>query len=296
MPPEDIELFQRFTYRLLARQLADTTEVFGSDSESMLGSMSDMAADARELLRLQQPDEASSRGRQNKLRSLEQSVADAVVLVSDMDQAVESADQVRTATSTAVDELVGRVGAIKSVKEDVQFMALNTTVKCARMGDAGKPLQVIAVELRLYAKKLESIAEESLQTLRTLAQEVENVDGGMASTNAKSKLEKALARLRAAADIAENSIRKITAQGTDVVELLSKAEGELNFESELGNVLVDATASLRERAGEEFTGTAEIAAPLKELLDEIARSYTMSRERDVHAEFVQARAQTMLAA
>jgi hypothetical protein len=175
-------------------------------------------------------------------------------------------------------------------------MALNTTVKYARMGDAGKPLQVIAIELRLYAKKLELIAEESLQTLRSLAQEVENVDGGMASTNAKSKLEKALARLRAAADIAENSIRKTTVQGTNVVESLSKAEGELNFESELGNVLVGVTASLRERAGEEFADTMEIATPLNELLGEIARSYTMSRERDVHAEFVHARAQTMLAA
>ncbi len=296
LSPEEGEVLRRFTCHLLAEQLADTTEVFGRDSGSMLSNMSDMAADARELLSLQQPDGASSTSCQNKLRSLEQSVADAVVLVSDMDQAVESADQIRTATSAAVDELMGRVGAIKGVKEDVQFMALNTTVKCARMGDAGKPLQVIAIELRLYAKKLESIADESLQTLRSLAEAVASIDGGMASTNAKSKLEKALARLRAAADIAENSIGKITAQGTDVVESLSKAEGELNFESELGNVLAGATVLLRERAGEEFMGTVEIAGPLKELLDEIARSYTMARERDVHAQFVEASSQTMLAA
>ncbi len=104
---------------------------------------------------------SADESRGGSLRSLEKSVGEAVALLADMDEAAECADQIQKEASVAVDELVGRVSAVKSVKEDVQYMALNTTVRCARMGDAGKPLQVIAVELRLYAKKLDSTTDET---------------------------------------------------------------------------------------------------------------------------------------
>ncbi len=140
-------------YGLLAAQMTDTADGFRRDSYALLSNMTEIGKDALELLRLQQTQGTSSSGNCRNLRSLEQSVADAITLVNDVEKAVASADQVRKATALAVDELADRVDAIKSVREDVQFMALNTTVSSSRMGDAGKPLQVIAVELRIYAKK-----------------------------------------------------------------------------------------------------------------------------------------------
>ncbi|HML28599.1 MAG TPA: hypothetical protein PKE16_07140 [Hyphomicrobium sp.] len=276
---------QKFICGLLAAQLADTAEAFTRDSHAMLANMSDMASDARSLLECQQTQSASSASG-NNLRSLERSVADAMLLVTDVEQAVADADSIRRATALTVDELLRRVDTIKSVREDVQFMALNTTVSCSRMGDSGKPLQVIAIELRLYAKKLDAIADVTLEALRVLGQEVANLDTEKTEISSKSKLESAVARLRNAADLAETSLAAIMEQGTEVVETLSKAESELNFDVDLGDVLSNAVTALHELAGEDVGDVEDILDPLQEVLNAIAQSYTMARERDIHAEFL----------
>ncbi len=273
--------FTQFICRLLAAQLADTAQDFERDSHVMLANMAEMAADAQSLLRLQQTQGSSDS--HNNLRSLERSVADAEILVTDMEQAVAAANDVRSATALTVDELLRRIDTIKSVREDVQFMALNTTVSCSRMGDAGKPLQVIAIELRLYAKKLDSIADVTLAALRSLGEDMAHLNTDRAETSPKSKLEGAAARLRDAADLAESRLATIMGQGKDVVDSLAKAETELNFDTELGNVLSTSAASLQLLAGEEDIDVADILDPLKSLLDTIAATYTMARERDVHA-------------
>lgn len=284
-PADAGERTERFLSNLLATQLADTAKAFERGSRSMLNDMSEMAADAQGLVRVQHVEDASSGGAQGNLRSLEQSVADAVALVTEMEQAVSSADEIQQAAVATIEQLMGRVDALKNVKEDVQFMAVNTTVSCARMGDNGKPLQVIAVELRVYAKKLEVIADATLQALRSLGQQVMDLGRGSSQSNARSKLESAATCLRAAADLAESGRAKIGEQAETVVKSLSKAESELNFETELGEVLKHVAGSLRETAGERQIEVDDIADVLQPILDEIARSYTMARERDVHAKF-----------
>lgn len=277
---------RRFTYRLLAAQLADTSQAFDHDASKMLRYISEIAADTEDLLKLQRADSSDDTGARDGLRSLEERVAEAVTLVSDMDQATASANGIRRSASLAVDELVARVSSIKSVKEDVQFMALNTTVRCARMGDAGKPLQVIAIELRLYAKKLDTVADQTFKSLKTL--ESAAIASGEEEGNqgdAKPKLEAAAARLRVAADVAESNLAVVTGHCRDVVESLSQATSQLNFKAEFGDVLSETAEYLFSQAGDEITDTDEIAGTVSELLERIARSYTMAREREVHAEF-----------
>ncbi|MBS0253003.1 MAG: hypothetical protein JSR78_18245 [Proteobacteria bacterium] len=276
------ERFAKFVCRLLATQLADTADGFERDSRGMLANMSGMAADAQSLLRLQQTQGSSVS--HNNLRSLERSVGDAEILVTDMEQAVATANDVRSATALTVDELLRRIDAIKGVREDVQFMALNTTVSCSRMGDAGKPLQVIAIELRLYAKKLGSIADVTLAALRSLGEDVANLNSDRSQTSSKSRLESAAARLRDAADLAESGLATVVRHGTDVVDSLSQAESELNFDAEFGNVLSTSATSLHALAGEGDIEVADILGPLQDIFDAIAATYTMARERDIHAQ------------
>lgn len=275
--------FAKFIYRLLAAQLADTAGDFERDSGVMLANMSSIASDAQSLLRLQQT-QGSSDGH-NNLRSLERSVGDAEILVLDMEQAVAAADDVRSATALTVDELLRRIDTIKGVREEVQFMALNTTVSCSRMGDSGKPLQVIAIELRLYAKKLDSIADVTLAALRSLSEDVAHLNAARSQASSKSKLAGAAARLRDAADLAESGLATAVGQGKDVIDSLSQAESELDFDAEMGNVLSASAAALHAMAGEGDVDVTDIIAPLQSLLDAISATYTMARERDVHARF-----------
>ncbi len=48
------------------------------------------------------------------------------------------------------------------------MMALNTTLKCARIGETRKPLGVIAVELRQHAIHLEKSAAQTTSSLEGL--------------------------------------------------------------------------------------------------------------------------------
>ena len=85
---------------------------------------------------------------------------------------IETADGLTRETSHRVAEtarvLSGRLGAVQSIKTDVLFMALNTSLKSSRLGDAGRPLAAIAVELRSQAGQLERIANICGGTLREL--------------------------------------------------------------------------------------------------------------------------------
>jgi hypothetical protein len=55
-------------------------------------------------------------------------------------------------------DLAAQIAGIQNMRADVQMMALNTTLKCSRIGETGKPLGVIAVELRAHAIHLETSA------------------------------------------------------------------------------------------------------------------------------------------
>jgi hypothetical protein len=60
----------------------------------------------------------------------------------------QAAEEVSRSAAVSARELTERIAGIQNIRADVQMMALNTTLKCSRIGETGKPLGVIAVELR----------------------------------------------------------------------------------------------------------------------------------------------------
>lgn len=283
--PEDARRrLDAYVCGMLAAQLTDTAEIFEAEATRVLAQMDSMASDTQRLLQMQQLE--SKQEQDGDLRSLEQSVAKALVLVTGMDKAAEGADLIQQSTSKAVHDLVARIGRLKDVKDDVQYMALNTTLRCVRIGDAGKPLQVVASELSLYAKMLEAAANGTLEALQTLAQTAAGSAGGSGTrSNARDELEASVARLRAAADVVEHDLGDATSQGRNLVSSLARAGEKLDFKEALVDVVYEAADALKERAGEVEADSCGIEEPLQEILDRVARTYTMARERAVHAEF-----------
>jgi hypothetical protein len=162
-------------------------------------------------------------------------------------------------------------------------MALNTTLKCARIGDAGKPLSVIAIEMRSHAGLLETSAQRALATLEALAADAirmaedpgEGGSAGAALTAATERLRKANATVEA--DLAE-----VAQQGETVVRALGDAAARLDFHGEIGKAL-DAAAEMLNR-GQLGVDPAD-ADPelLADLLQTLAKAYTMAQEREIHA-------------
>lgn len=268
---------------LLAAQLAAAAADFHRDAAQIHQSMAGIATNATELLRLRELAVGRTASGEGFLDRMTGHLGQALGLVDRMETADADALATGRAAVAAVADLTRRIAELQAIKTDVQQMALNTTLKCARIGDAGKPLSVIAIEMRVHASLLEGSAQRALVTLEALAADAgrmaEDNGGGVAGaalTNATERLRKANATVEA--DLAE-----VAQQGEAVVRGLKEAAGRLDFHGEIGAAL-DAAATVLDRGQAAAAAGAQAdPAMLAEILQAVAKSYTMAQEREIHA-------------
>jgi hypothetical protein len=266
---------------LLAAQLAAAAADFNRDSAQIHQSMAGIAVDASELLRLRDLAFGRGGGGEAFLDRMIVQLGEALDLVGRVEGAEDAAVATARAAVAAVEALSRRIAALQAIKTDVQQMALNTTLKCARMGDPGKPLSVIAIELRSHAGLLEASAQRALSTLDQLAAAAGELVADHAESAAGEALTVATERLRKANTTVEADLSALAEQGAKVVRALEDAAARLDFKGEIGAVLETAAQSLQAPAA----GPLEAAdgATVGEILQAIAKTYTMAQEREVHA-------------
>jgi hypothetical protein len=277
---------------MLADQMDDIAVNFHREAARITGNLAGLAVDSAQAVQLQS---ASGAGGQSGLRGLEDGVAQAVSLASDLAEASRNADAIGRLTGQAVDGLAERVSVVRMVKADVQRMAINTSLRCSRLGEAGKPLNVIASELGAHAGRLDGDAEKTLVALDGLqgaATDLASVlasDGGETDHGLTDRLQGAAVQLRQAADVVDRDLGELAVRGADLAEALGQTEARLKLAEDLGDVLAAAAHALRERAGRLAPGEALAFSPAyTELMGRIHQQYTMARERIVHAPYVEA--------
>jgi len=89
-------------------------------------------------------------------------------------------------------------------------------------------------------------------------------------------------RLREAGDKVEADLASVAREGDAVVEGLRHASARMDFQREIGEIVDEVARALAQGADDEPSMTADIAAPLNDLLAKIAKRYTMAQEREVH--------------
>jgi hypothetical protein len=280
----DPEIQSRLTAKvagLLRAQLEAAEADFDRDSSALSAGMEDIAGDAAEILKLGDLALGRSGGEQALLERMSNGLAQAGRLVADMEAADCSVMETGQAAAAAAAALGQRVAALQAIRRDVQHMALNAAIKCARIGEAGRPLAVIAVELRMHAQQLEESANCALDTLQGLSAASERLVLEEAGASAGAVLARAAERLKAAGAAAEAEVAAVTGQGETVVSRLRSAVRELDFQGEIGAAMREAAAALAEEAAGRH-GPVD-AALLAEVSEQITRSYTMAQERRVHA-------------
>ena len=291
LPDEPRQRARAFTHRLLGAQLAATAEDFHRDVSRIGANVAGMASDASELLRLRDVAYGPSDGTEtNFLKALEANVGQALGLVDDVTRGEQAAEDVSRSAASAVRELTERIASIQNIRADVQMMALNTTLKCARIGETGKPLGVIAIELRQHALHLEKSAGHTVAALDGLFAAAEALgrrdadqaegEGGVAT--AATVLGSAVSRIGKAGDGVEAALVAAAQQGAGVVEMLNRAAGRFDFHNQIGSVLDKTAEELFDLAGDDEIATDDIAPALRPLMARLAKEYTMAQERDVH--------------
>ncbi len=280
--------------RLMAEQLGDAMTDFDREVSEIIASMSGLAADARALLKLRDLAYGEGGDSQNGfLRVLAQRLEQATALVEEIETTEREVLKTGHASGDAAQILAGRLAAIQTMKADVQYMALNTTLKSCRIGEAGRPLSTIAVELRAQAGHLEQIANQSLQTLNKLiaaaAALIQNRPGQEGYTSAAEEATAALGaaarRICDASDRTETDIIKLAERGGSVLELLNRSTGRFGFQEEIGEALDHVAADLTHLAINAERCGGDIEGVLASVLAQLSASYTMAQERAVQENF-----------
>jgi hypothetical protein len=271
--------------QLAAAQMQETVADFQRDCRKVLETMSRFVDDARDILALrEQMQRQSDGGNANFLSGLEVNVAAASNVVGNVHETSRQADGVAQSTGSTAQSLLQGIEVIRAIKTDIHYMALNSNLRCSKLGDEGRSVNVVSAELRFFAEKLEEPANKVLGELQHFEHAADTLtqDRDAAGGDVSQPLNEALAAIRQVSSRMDASIGEFEREGQEVFSKVSAAIGTLDFESELGEVLDDCVQAANE-LGELAEGDiSDLSAEVASLSSRIFRIYTMASERDIH--------------
>jgi methyl-accepting chemotaxis protein len=163
-------------------------------------------------------------------------------------------------------------------------MALNTNLRCSKIGEAGKAINVVTTELRNFAAQLDESADKilvELQTLEKAAQKLNTIEEADGDYSLDQRLEKAMGNIRAVGDRMDTEMVALADQSRTAVSQMDASLARLNFKAELGEAL---RACAYEIAPvDEIDEAPGLERAVGDIGARIARLYTMVSERELHA-------------
>jgi hypothetical protein len=290
IPAQDAARIRALMGVLLAAHLDATLLDFNREVTQINTGLEGLSRDATALLSLRDVaygQNATEAG--GFLRSLEQRVGTAVRLATEIEEADALARDTGKQAASAARILADRLGAIQMMKSEVQYMALNTTLKSTRLGDAGRPLSTIATELRAHAGYLEGTANSCVTALKTLIETASGLSSELPETmvvedqSVGAALSAAIDRINAAAGTTERDVAVLSANGEAVLNLLQDSRHGLEFHDEIATSLGLVGEDLHGLAASAQPCDDNIRIPLTAAFAKLGAIYTMAQEREIHA-------------
>jgi hypothetical protein len=188
------------------------------------------------------------------------------------------------------------------VEADIRIMGLNTTLKCGRLGAIGGALGVIAKELRRCggdtAVQATAVVTE-LQQMSSLASEMaegkRRQDDSTIDTVAQEMVIALDYLARTAPSLAE-ALSRLEQDSDSVAGLLDAAAADFAVRHEIGEALHRAGAEAASIAKRVDNSACDVAEPTARLLALLSRTYTVPREREIHARYALVPPDTAVAA
>ncbi|OAN65384.1 hypothetical protein [Sphingomonas sp. TDK1] len=274
---------------LFAAQASDTIEAFQAESRRLTESLRGIAPSAAQLLEIKAEGDREQTGGDNSvfLGALEKSVADVAQVTARLRDADAKAQTLGGSTSDSAERLAQRLRVVHRVNHDVHLMAWNTDLRCHRLGDEGKALAMVASEIRGFATTLATISAEIRQSVESLVAAVtalrdpEAEHGG----DAAEALTDSLACIRDGAQRMRDGMAGLTEDAAAVNRILETTTSNVDCEAAFGDKLRSVVLQLKLFGTPCGDAEGGVEAALAELLDGMARSYTMAREREIHQRF-----------
>jgi hypothetical protein len=273
---------------LVHDQLNEIARDFDRDCTTVVKTIMSFNSDINGLLSLHgemEPRDGKSADR--AMRVLETDIVAARAVVRDIELAADKANTLGLGTISTVRELLDGVETIKLVRTDIQYMALNTNLRCSRLGEDGRAINVVTAELRTFSGMLDDTAQRILEALQSLEADAGKLGDASAMTSAggslDARLEEVLEKIHSAGDRMEEDMAALRACSEDISAKASTSIAKLDFKAELGDVLIDCASRAGELTGPAIPDTFGLDDALAEIGGKIAKTYTMVSEREIHA-------------
>ncbi|MGN8001535.1 hypothetical protein [Sphingomonas sp. 22176] len=273
---------------LFAAQASDTIEAFHTESQRLAESLRGIAPSAAQLLEIKAEGDRQQTGDHSVfLGALEKSVADVAQVTARLRDADAKAQALGGSTSDSAERLAERLRVVHRVNEDVHLMAWNTDLRCHRLGDEGKALAMVASEIRGFATALATISAEIRHSVERLVGAVTALRDPETEhgSDAAEALSESLACIRDGAQRMRAGMAGLSDDAAAVTRILETTTSNVDCEAAFGDALRGVVLRLKLFGTPCPAPEGEVAAGLAVLLDGMARSYTMAREREVHSRF-----------
>ncbi|TCL69747.1 chemotaxis protein [Rhizobium sp. BK251] len=275
---------QNVFHHLAAAQMNEICSDFQRESGNVVQTISSFGGDTQQILDLRDAMQGPDGSGDNSMRALEESISAAQGIVRQVESVSREADRISQSTLGTAAKLLRSIEIIRAVKTDIHYMALNTNLRCSRMGEEGRSINVVTAELRIFAAKLDESADEIVNGLTGLEQAAGRIAPTQqaAGDSLDSRLTDTVDSIRSAAETMEKELAVLSEHGREVAGKIGLSIAKLDFQHDLGEVLTHCADYLNDMAGAEMADISDLAEAVAPLDQKVFKLYTMMQERTVH--------------
>lgn len=288
-PGSSIRLL-RANCQLQSMQLTDAVDSFlrnGRDVASSLIGLADAAKGLRGVATGAFGDGDGAAG--SAIAKVKDQVNEAVGLFRLFADAQAQSGRTVSDVSAATGRLARYLTEVQSLEGDIRILALNTTLRCSRLGTQGMALGMVAQELRAYANTFAREADAVLRevgTVGAIAESLRNaseLDAAAELDRLAAAMQGALPPLQRTGAKLADAVAELDQESVRLTKLLEEAAHAIGSNDRIGEAMQDAARLLEASNDGVNAPFADLAEEEEALLDRIAGWYTMADERAVHA-------------
>lgn len=279
---EDADALSTAAHRLFTVLLEALHADFNVQTRQIVVTLQSLASDAQSILALH-GTLARDDGDRSPMQAVESGVATVRQLVAGIEQAHRRTSLAREETARLAGQLLddaGSIGNLRNVRDDIRCLAINASLRCARLGAKGRAVGAIAGEINAVGDRLGQAAERVLGSLEQIRDQVAHIFDEAGGADISGELDSVAETLRNVNAGTDRHVAVIQRQGGSVVSRIAEIARDLDFGSSLGETLGDCTRVLRA----DFPNTkVDYVNPLiRRFAEHQIGCYTMASERDLH--------------
>ncbi|SMC42585.1 hypothetical protein [Novosphingobium sp. B1] len=218
------------------------------------------------------------------LGRIEASVGEARAMLGQLGRANSEGMATLAFILETVEEVTRRARSIAMLRLDVQYMAINIGLSCRTAQGVGRPVMVIANEIRTYSERLDAIAETILKTQDHLSGPCHRLQERSSENAAASGelLARFLATIADCNQAGRTAMAMVVAEAQELRAHLASAMSLLEEAAATGKSMRAMCDNLRAITGGDASTEPGTVAAIQAILKQLACTYTMADERDVH--------------